>query len=451
MTAKQKTAPETRLNALTKALGEGTRQQIWKMLNGLHGAEIAQLLASLPPAERQIAWSLVSSENEGEVLLHVNDEVRSSLIRQMEPSELVVAVEQMDVDDLADILTDLPEVVKKQVLRSMDEQNRQRLEAVLSYPEDSAGGLMNTDTVTVRADVTLELVHRYLQLLGKLPEMTDKLIVVNRFDKYLGTLPLSTLLTSDPSLTVSEVMEHEVEPVPATASSTEVANLFEKRDLVSAPVVDENNKLLGRITIDDVVDVIRDEADHSLMSMAGLDENKDMFAPVITSAKNRGVWLGTNLITVLLAVYALGFFKDILDKEVALAILMPIPASMGGIAGTQTLTLVIRGLALGQIAKSNARWLALKEIAIAALNGIVWALLVAAIAVIGFGQWRIGLFIGLALLINLLCASVVGFMIPFGMKKFGIDPAIAGSVVVTTITDIVGYVSFLGMATLFLF
>ncbi len=442
---------EARLDELTKALEEGTRPKVWNMLNHLRGAEIAQLLSSLPPTERQIAWSLVDSENEGKVLLHVNDDVRAGLIEDMETNELVSVVEKLDMDDLADILEDLPEQVKKEVLRSMDNQNRQRLETVLSYPDDSAGGLMNTDTVTVRADITLELVHRYLQLIGKLPELTDKLLVVNRVDKYLGALSLSTLLTNDPICTVADVMDYELDPIKVKTNSKEVAKLFEQHDLVSAPVIDEQNKLIGRITIDDIVDVIRDEADHSIMSMAGLNENTDMFAPVFSSAIRRGIWLGVNLLTVLLAVYAVGMFTDVLSKEVALAVLMPIPASMGGIAGTQTLTLVIRGLALGQIGKSNARWLILKEVAVATLNGIVWAVIVAFVAIFVFSQWYIGVFLGIALMVNLLCAAVVGFTIPFILKKIGIDPALAGSVIVTTITDILGYVTFLGMATLYLF
>lgn len=441
---------EQRLDELTRAIEDGTRQKVWKMLNDLHGAEIAHLLEALPVEERLIAWRLVNSENEGEVLLHVNDEVRGGLIRNTNSVDLIAAAEHMELDDLADFLVDLPETVKTEVLHSMDNQNRQRLETVLSYSEDSAGGLMNTDTVTVRADVTLELVHRYLQLRGQLPDSTDKLIVVNRFDHYLGALPLATLLTSDSGLTVSEVMDRDFEAIPVDTPSSQVANLFEQHDLLSAPVIDKDNTLLGRITIDDVVDVIRDEADHSIMRRAGLDEEGDMFAPVLVSAQRRAVWLGINLVTAFLAVWFISLFQMVIEKKAQLAILMPLAASMGGVAGTQTLTLVIRGIALGQISRANAHWLLVKELAVAIVNGLLWALLVASIAFLWFKDSQLGILIGITMLLNLVCAAIAGFFVPFGLKRAGIDPAIAGSVVVTTATDVVGYTTFLGLATLFL-
>jgi magnesium transporter len=283
-----------------------------------------------------------------------------------------------------------------------------------------------------------------------MPDLTDSLIVVNRFDMYLGTLSLTQLLTSDPSLTVAEIMDREVEPIPASMPAREVASLFEKRDLISAPVVNESNRLMGRITIDDVVDVIRDEADHSLLSMAGLHEEDDMFAPVIASARRRALWLGINLITVFLAAWVVGLFQETLHKVVALAVLMPISASMGGIAGTQTLTLMIRGLALGHIGKTNSRWLFFKEVAVGSLNGVVWAIAVAMIAYFWFGDYMLGVFIAAAMLINLIVAALAGFSIPLILRRFGIDPALAGSVVLTTVTDVIGYLSFLGLATLFL-
>ena len=389
-------------------------------------------------------------EIQGEVLLHVNDEVRAGLIRDMEPLDLISAAENMDMDDLADFLLDLPETVKREVLHSMDRQNRMRLESVLSYPEDSAGGLMDTNTVTVRADVTLELVFRYLQLLGKLPEFTDKLLVVNRQDQYLGALPLTSLLTRDPTSTVSDVMDREIESIPATLTAHEVANLFEQRDLVSAPVVDEDNRLIGRITIDDVVDVIRDEAEHSIMSMAGLDEEDDMFAPVIASARRRAVWLGVNLGTAFLASWVIGLYENTLEKVVALAVLMPIVASMGGIAGSQTLTIMIRGLALGQVGPTNARTLMTKEIAVSIMNGLVWSLVVAVIATAWFQNVEIGAIIAAALIINLVCAALAGFGIPLALKRIGIDPALAGTVLLTTVTDVVGFMAFLGLGTWYL-
>jgi len=441
---------EDRIYSLLHALKTGRHQHIWRMLSDLHPAEVAHILESLPPSERQFVWNLVDLDDEGEILLHVNDEVRAGLIRDMETNELIAAAEGMDMDDLADLIHDLPDVVIREVLHAMDKQNRQRLESVLSYADDSAGGLMNTDTVTVRGDVTLDVVLRYLRLRGEMPDLTDSLIVVNRFDMYLGTLSLTQLLTSDPSLTVAEIMDREVEPIPASMPAREVASLFEKRDLISAPVVNESNRLMGRITIDDVVDVIRDEADHSLLSMAGLHEEDDMFAPVIASARRRALWLGINLITVFLAAWVVGLFQETLHKVVALAVLMPISASMGGIAGTQTLTLMIRGLALGHIGKTNSRWLLFKEVAVGSLNGVVWAIAVAMIAYFWFGDYMLGIFIAAAMLINLIVAALAGFSIPLILRRFGIDPALAGSVVLTTVTDVIGYLSFLGLATLFL-
>jgi magnesium transporter len=446
----EKPSTQSRLEILSEALASGAAGKVRRLVHNLHPAEIGDLLESLPQGPRVILWELVDADDRGEVLLHVNDEVRAGLIKEMEPGELVAMTEGLDTDDLADLLADLPGAVIHEVLRVMDLQNRHRLEAVLSYPEDTAGGMMNVDTVTVRADVSLDVVLRYLRLRGNIPDLTDSLMVVNRYDKYLGLLPLTTLLTSDPDQTVAEVMDREIEGIRADVPDVEVAKTFQDRDLISAPVVDSNGKLLGRITIDDVVDVIRDEADHSLMSMAGLDEEDDIFAPVVTSATRRGVWLGINLITAFLASWVIGLFEATLEKVVALAVLMPIVASMGGIAGSQTLTLVIRGMALGKIGKSNARWLMLKELAVGTLNGALWAVIVAVIATAWFQSTDIGLIIGAAIIINLVCAAVAGFSIPIVLQRFGIDPALAGSVLLTTITDVVGFMAFLGLGTLFL-
>jgi len=438
---------QTTLKNLTEALQSGTLLKVRLMLNTLHPAEIAHLLESMPPAQRELVWELVDRENDGEVLLNVNDEVRAGLIREMETDELVAATEGLDMDDLADILQDLPDVVIREVVQSMDKQYRHRLEAVLSYPEDSAGGLMNLDTVTVRADVTLDVVLRYLRLRGEIPDLTDSLFVVDRYDSYLGLLPLSTLLTEEVTSTVAEVMESRSEAINANLSDSEVASLFEHRDLVSAPVVDDVGKLLGRITIDDVVDVIRDEADHTLMSRAGLTGEEDMFAPVIASSRRRAVWLGVNLLTAFLASWVIGLFEATLDQVVALAILMPIVASMGGIAGSQTLTLIIRGMALGQIGDSNARWIMYREVAVAALNGLLWSLVVAALVVAWFQDIMIGVIIAAALIINLLFAALAGFSIPLLLRRFGIDPALAGTVILTTVTDVIGFIAFLGLGT----
>ncbi len=439
-----------RFASLTRALEHGTLSQFRRTLNTLRPPEIAALLESLPARQRAIVWELVNPEDDGDVLLHVNDAVRVSLIREMDTHELVAATEGMAVDDLADLLQDLPDTVTREVLRSMDKQNRERVEAVLTYPEDSAGGLMNTDLITVRADVTLDVVLRYLRLRGELPEQTDSLVVVNRYDNYLGLLPLSLLLTTPPVQTVAEVMSRDVEPIPADMSAKDVTRRFEEQDLVSAPVIDAKGKLVGRITVDDVVDVIRDEAEASVRSMAGLSGDEDMFAPVIPSARRRALWLGINLVTALLASWVIGLFEGALDKVVALAILMPIVASMGGIAGSQTLTLVVRGLALGQVRRANTRWLIVKEISVGLLNGLVWALVVAGITWWWFDDIRIGAVIAAAMMVNLFVAALSGVVIPLAQRRMGIDPALAGGVMLTTITDVVGFMTFLGLGTLFL-
>jgi len=420
------------------------------MLNELSPAEIAHLLESLPHTERNIIWELVDSEKEGEVLIQLGEELRATLIRDMSLDDLVNATEGMDVDDLADFIQSLPGRVTTQVLTSLDTQHRERLEAVLSYPEDSAGGLMNTDTVTVRSEVTLDVVLRYLRRMEKLPENTDSLFVTTRENLFLGMLSLSQILTSDTDLTVAEVMNRDIKIIKASTEDDDVAKIFETHDLISAPVVDENMRLLGRITVDDVVDVIRDEAEHSVLGMAGLTEEEDLFAPAIPSARRRAVWLGINLITAFLASWVVSNFEGTLEKIVTIAVLMNVVASMGGIAGTQTLTLVVRGLALGQVSRSNRNWLVGKEIIVGLLNGIGWALVIAAIAVFWFDDIQIGYVIAAAIIINLFVAAFSGVVIPIIMTKINIDPAIAGSVILTTITDIVGLFAFLGLATLFL-
>jgi magnesium transporter len=441
---------ESRLEELTQALDSGAAGQIRNLLANLHPAEIAEMLESFPHGPREILWELVDPDDHGESLVHVNDEVRAGLINEMETYDLVAATDGLDADDLADLLKDLPGAVIQEVLRSMDKQNRERLVAVLHYPEDSAGGIMNVDTVTVRADVSIDVILRYLRLHKEIPATTDTLFVVNRSGQYKGLLPLTTLLTSDPELQVAAVMNSEVQPIPATMPDDEVARLFENHDLLSAPVVDEDGKLLGRITIDDVVDVIREDADHSLLSMAGLDEEDDTFAPVLISAQRRALWLGINLFTAFLASWVIGLFQATLEQVVALAVLMPIVASMGGIAGSQTLIIVIRGLALGKVGKTNARWLMYKELAVTVLNGLGWSVVVAVIATLWFQDAAIGLIIAVALVINLVCAAVSGLSIPFILKRMNIDPAHAGTVLLTTVTDVVGFMVFLGLGTIFL-
>ena len=441
---------QQRLETLNKALHSGTAEQVRQLLAGLHPAEIGDLLESLPHGPREILWELVDADDQGEALVAVNEEVRAGLIEGMETSKLVAIAGGLDTDDLADVLQDMPGAVIHELLRSMDKQNRHRLEAVLSFPEDSAGGLMDLDIVTVRGNVSLDVVLRYLRLRGEIPDLTDSLMVVDRFDHYQGVLPLATLLTSDPDSAVSAVMDHDVEGIQATMQDADVARLFEDRDLVSAPVIDENGKLLGRITIDDVVDVIRDEADRSLMSMAGLDEDDDIFAPATTSAQRRAVWLGINLGTAFLASWVIGLYEATLQQVVALAVLMPIVASMGGIAGSQTLTIMIRGLALGQVGPTNARTLMIKEVLVSIMNGLMWAIVVALIASVWFQNIKIGAIIAAALVINLICAAVAGFSIPLALKRVGVDPALAGTVLLTTITDVVGFMAFLSLGTWYL-
>ena len=438
------------LQLFTELLREGVLEQVEQQLEDMHPAEIAHLLESLPADLREIVWEQVPPEAEGEILTNLNEEVLATVIKGMDPDQLVAATEDLETDDLADILPEIPKDVAQELLLTMEQRDRERLHAVLSYDEDSAGGLMNLDAVVVRADTSLDVVLRYLRRRGEIPETTDTLFVVEREGHYLGQLPLTTLLTSDPGKMVEDVMEQDEEAIPANMPARDVANRFEQRDLISAPVVDEHNILLGRITIDDVVDVIRDDAEHSLMSMAGLNEEVDLFSPVLTSTRRRAVWLGINLITALLAALVIGLFEDTIQKFVALAVLMPIVASMGGIAGSQTLTLVIRGIALGQVSGSNARRLLSKEIWVSVWNGLIWAVVMAVIADTWFDDYRLGLIIAAAIIINLLVAAIAGASIPLLLRRLGADPALGGGVVLTTVTAVVGFFAFLGLATIFL-
>jgi len=439
-----------RLQPLRAALHEGSLTHVHHLLNEMHPAEIALLLESLPGPERITAWELVNPELDGDVLTHVNDDVRATLIREMDSHELVAATEGLDADDLADLLPEMPDEVIQQILNTMDAQHRQRLEAVLSYEEDTAGGLMNVDTITVREAINLDVVLRYLRWHGEIPETTDSLLVVGRGGRYLGLLSLTDLLTRSPELSVTEVMIRDVDGINAATPAREVANLFERRDLISAPVVDDEGKLLGRITIDDVVDVIREEADHSMLSMAGLSDEEDLFAPAIATSRRRAIWLGINLFTAFLASWVIGLFEHTIEQLVALAVLMPIVASMGGIAGSQTLTLMIRGMAQGVVSSSNARRLLLKELAVGGLNGLLWALVIAAAAMLWFQNGGLGATIAAAIVINLAAAAITGVTLPHILHKMGIDPALAGPVILTTVTDVIGFFSFLGLATVFL-
>ncbi|KPD21276.1 MULTISPECIES: magnesium transporter [Idiomarina] len=439
-----------RIQEVNSALSDGMFVAARRMLHNMPACDVALLLESSPPKSRSIVWKLVDVEEHGEILEELNEEVQKDIIRQMAPENLAAATEGMDTDDLAYVLRGLPEPVYQEVLKSMDESDRERAETALSYAEDSAGGIMNTDTITLRSDVTIDVVLRYLRLKGELPEATDKLYVVDRNEKVTGEISLTQLLTVDPSRRIDEIMSSDITTIPVDMEETEVAKLFERHDWVSAPVVDSDQQLVGRITIDDVVDIIREEAQHSMLSMAGLEDDEDTFAPVLKSTRRRTVWLAVNLVTALLAAMVSSLFEDILAQMAVLAILNTIVPSMGGIAGSQTLTLVIRGMALGHIGTSNSRWLIGKELAIGFLNGIIWSVLIAAVVALWKQDWLVGGIIAFAMMMNLVAAALAGATIPLVLKRFNIDPALAGGVILTTVTDVVGIFAFLGSATLLL-
>jgi len=439
-----------KLQTLNDALESGEFKQVARILNkGLSPVDVAHLLESSPPKARKLLWKLIDKDLIGDILPYLNDDLRADFLRHLDIQEVVDLTEDFDTDDLADTLQQLPESVIQELLSSMDSQDRERVEEVLSYPEDTAGGLMNTDTVTVRPDLSIEVVLRYLRRHKSIPDMTDNLIVVNRKDEYIGTLPLTKMLACQTSTTVREIMNTDAIVIPVSMKENEVANVFERRDLVSAPVIDPSGQLLGRITIDDVVDVIRENAEHSLMSMAGLDEDDDMFSPILITSKRRAIWLGVNLITAFVASSVIGMFQVTIDKVVALAVLMPIVASMGGVAGTQTLTLVIRGMAQGNIGKNNLTWLLNREFFVGVLNGLLWALIVAGAAILWFKSLLLGAIIAAAMVIDLLVAAIAGTLLPILLRSIKIDPALAGGVILTTFTDVAGFLSFLGLASIF--
>ncbi len=437
------------LRKLTESLEHGVSPELRRMLNTLPAPDAAHLLESSPPKLRSLLWRLIDREIEGDVLQELSDEVRQFFLDQMNIAELKAITEGQDVDDIADLLQQLPDTITRKVLDSMDWQDRQRVEDVLSYPEDTAGGLMNTDVITVRPSNTVDVVLRYLRRHQDIPDTTDSLFVVNRHDQYIGSLPLTVLLTTDPAATVYEVMQSGLEAIPADMEDGQVALRFEREDLISAPVISESGHLLGRITIDDVVDVIREEAEHSMMSMAGLDDDMDTFAPALKTARRRAVWLGINLITAFIAASVIGMFQATIDKVVALAVLMPIVAGMGGNAGGQALTLVIRGMALGQISSTNLRWLLSRELISGFLNGLLWAFCVAVIAYLWFHDPIISFVIAGAMVINLTVAVMAGATLPVILKSFNIDPALAGTIILTTVSDVIGFLSFLGLASIF--
>ena len=445
------TSFEVSLQNLMTALEASDHDEAKHQIKELHPGEIALLFEAIQPKDRSILWPGIEISIQGEILKEVSEDVQSQLIAEMSVDSLVKATEKLDTDDLADIVPNMPESAVHSLLLTLDFKHRERLNTVLSYPENSAGGLMNTDFITVRPDVSIRAVIRYLRLLKEMPVDTDQVFIVDRDFNYLGSLLITSLLTEDPGQMVEQFISNDFsKPVRADTDESEVALLFEQRNLISAPVIDDNNQLVGRITIDDVVDVIRDQAEHSVMSMVGLDEDEDVFAPIIQSSKKRSIWLGVNLITAFIAVYFIGLFEATLQQKIALAILMPVVASMGGIAGTQTLIIVTRGIATGRVTTANIKALINKEVAVSGLNGIIWSIVIGLITYYWFSDMLLSLIIALAIITNLVVAAFSGAFLPLLLSKLRIDPALAGGVILTTITDVIGFVAFLGLASLFI-
>ena len=430
------------------ALRAGTLPDVASFLADMSPGDIAYLISASPPVTRQELWSLLDHDQEADVLNELPDDIRNVFLADLQPEDVAEIIVQLDDDDVADILHELPQAETDRILDSLTTDDRERFETALSYADDVAGGLMSTDTLTIRPDLTMDVVLRYLRRHTRLPENTDSLIVVSREDKYVGLLPVRTLLVSDPSASVREMMKTEREPLDAMTSADEVARRFERNDWISAPVVDPQGKLIGRITIDDVVDVIREQADHSLAVMAGLGDG-DAFTPVLKTAPQLAVWLAINLLTAILAASVIGLFQATIEKVVALAVLMPIVASMGGIAGTQSLTVLIRAMAMGQINDRTEIWLVRREVLVSALNGLVWAFVMAMVTTYWFGDSRLGVIIAFAIIVNLLTAGIAGASLPLLLERLDIDPALAGGVILTTVTDVVGFWAFLGLAACF--
>lgn len=419
-----------------------------KLLNSLHSADVAFILESLPLDDRLVVWDLVRADRDGEILLEVSDSVRQTLIADMDSTELLAAAEQLDTDEIADIAADLPEDVLQDLLQSLDSNNRERLESALSYPEDHVGALMDFDIVTIRDDISLEVALRYLRKIKKLPELTDKLFVVNRTQKILGVLSLKKIVVNEPELMVKDVMAQDAVLFKDSDDAAEAAKAFERYDLVTAPVVNDQNKLVGRITVDAVMDYIREETDSSALSMVGLREGEDIFSSIWKSVRNRWAWLAINLITALIASRVIGVFEGSIEKVVALAALMPIVAGVGGNSGNQTTTMIVRAIALGQVSVSHLRQLLFKEIGVAILNGILWGGVLGFIAYYLYGNSSLALVMTTAMTLNLILAAIMGVMIPFTLSKSGRDPAVGSSVLITAMTDSGGFFIFLGLATL---
>ena len=422
--------------------------QIRRLLNDMSSSEIAHALESSPPKQRSIIFSLLETEEEGDVLFELGEEIQQDLISNISNEELSEAVKELELDEIVDILQNLPEERMKTILSNMSKVDRQRIEMGLTFPENTAGGLLNTDVISVRPNNSIKEVLSYLRDQKELPESTDKIFVVNNDNNYLGELPISKIITTDPVMNVREIMETDIPAIDVNLEDKDVATIFERYNLISSAVIDHKGQLIGRITIDDVVDVIREDADQNLLGMAGVAE--DTFAPPGRAAKSRVFWLAMNLVTAFIAASTINIFQDVIDKIVYLAVLMPIVASMGGVAATQTLTIVLRGLTLEQINTSNIKWLFKRELAVSIINGIVLSTLVAISTYLWFQDYTLAVLIASALVINLISSVIAGILVPLILRKLNQDPAIGGSVVVTTVTDVVGFFSFLGLATIYL-
>ena len=422
--------------------------QIRKLLNDMSSSEIAHALESSPPKQRSIIFSLLKTEEEGDVLFELGEEIQKDLISNISNEELTEAVKELELDEIVDILQNLPEERMKTILSNMSKVDRQRIEMGLTFSENTAGGLLNTDVISVRPNNSIKEVLNYLRDQKELPESTDKIFVVNNDNDYLGELPISKIITTDPVMNVREIMETAIPAIDVNLEDKDVATIFERNDLISSAVIDHKGQLIGRITIDDVIDVIREDADQNLLGMAGVAE--DTFAPPGRAAKSRVFWLAMNLVTAFIAASTINIFQDVIDKIVYLAVLMPIVASMGGVAATQTLTIVLRGLTLEQINTSNIKWLFKRELAVSIINGIVLSTLVAISTYLWFQDYTLAVLIASALVINLISSVIAGILVPLILRKLNQDPAIGGSVVVTTVTDVVGFFSFLGLATIYL-
>jgi len=434
------------IHDINEALGSGQTDLAKEMLLQLQPGDLALLLESSRSRNRLDIWQLISPDLYSDVLEELSDDVRNGIIRTMLPEKVADALEEMDTDNLVDTLRGLPQEVAQELLAAMEEQDRARAELGLSYGDETAGFIMNTDAISLRQGINVDVILRYLRLKGDMPEHTDTLYVVDQNDKLMGGVALTRLITAAADTPIESLIK-DSEAIPANMMDNEVASLFERYNWLSAPVVDDDNKLLGRITIDDVVDIIREDAEHSMMSMAGLDDEEDTFAPVVKSTQRRSIWLGVNLLTALMAAAVSDLFEAALSQLAVLAILNTIVPSMGGVAGNQTLTLVIRGMALGHVNSANARWMISKELAIGFLNGVIWSVLIASVIAIWKQDLMLGAVIAFAMLINMIAAGLAGASLPIIMKKLKIDPALAGSVILTTITDVVGIFAFLGSAT----